>query len=82
MRVALIQALNTAFVTHHRDTDGEEQPGQHNPHTHIVLPGTYYDADEGRRRPLYFSRNKHVNHIDMLHNITRAEYGQPDGPLC
>lgn len=59
-----------SFVTHHRQTDGEEQPGQHNPHTHIVLPGTYYDADEGRRRPLYFSRNKHVNHIDMLHTIT------------
>jgi hypothetical protein len=60
-----------SFVTHHRETDGEEQPGQHNPHTHVVLPGTYYDADEGRRRPLYFSRNKHVNHIDLLHNITQ-----------
>jgi hypothetical protein len=36
----------------------------------VVLPGTYYDADEGRRMPLYFSRNKHVNHIELLHAIT------------
>lgn len=59
-------------VFHHRMTDGEEAPGQHNPHTHIVLPGTYYDADEGRRKPLYFSRNKNVNHIEMLHEVTQT----------
>ena len=58
-------------VLHHRNTDGKEASGLHNPHTHIVLPGTYYDADEGRRKPLYFSRNKQVNHIDMLHEITQ-----------
>ena len=58
-------------VLHHRNTDGKESSGLHNPHTHIVLPGTYYDADEGRRKPLYFSRNKQVNHIDMLHEITQ-----------
>lgn len=34
-----------------------------------MLPGTYYDADEGRRVPLYFSRNRHVNHIELLHGI-------------
>ena len=60
-----------SFVYHSRFTDDKEAPGRHDPHTHIVLPGTYYDADEGRRRPLYFSRNKHVNHIDMLHTITQ-----------
>ncbi|NJL56308.1 hypothetical protein HC928_14890 [bacterium] len=59
-------------VLHHRKTDGEEAPGQHNPHTHIVLPGTYYDADEGRRKPLYFSRNKSVDHIEMLHEVTQT----------
>ncbi len=59
-------------VMHHRMTDGEEAPGQHNPHTHIVLPGTYYDADEGRRKPLYFSRNKSVDHIEMLHEVTQT----------
>ena len=58
-------------VLHHRQTDGDEAPGQHNPHTHIILPGTYYDADEGRRKPLYFSRNREVNHIDMLHEVTQ-----------
>jgi hypothetical protein len=58
-------------VLHHRQTDGNEAPGQDNPHTHVVLPGTYYDADEGRRKPLYFSRNKAVNHIDMLHEVTQ-----------
>jgi hypothetical protein len=60
-----------SYVTHHRDTDGNEAPGQHDPHTHIVLPGTYYDADEGRRKPLYFSQKREVNHIDMLHTITQ-----------
>lgn len=59
-------------VMHHRKTDGEEAPGQHNPHTHIVLPGTYYDADEGRRKPLYFSRNRNVDHIEMLHEVTQT----------
>lgn len=62
-----------SFVHHHRNTDGEESPDQHNPHTHVVLPGTYYDADEGRRKPLYFSRNREVNHIDMLHDITQEQ---------
>ena len=60
-------------VLHHRQTDGGEAPGQHNPHTHVVLPGTYYDADEGQRKPLYFSRNREVNHIDMLHEVTQEQ---------
>jgi hypothetical protein len=60
-------------VLHHRQTDGDEAPGQHNPHMHVVLPGTYYDADEGQRKPLYFSRNKAVNHIDMLHEVTQEQ---------
>jgi hypothetical protein len=60
-----------SYVTHHRQTDGDESPGQHNPHTHIVLPGTYYDTDEGRRRPLYFSKNREVNHIEMIHEVTQ-----------
>jgi hypothetical protein len=60
-----------SYVTHHRDTDGKEATGQHDPHTHIVLPGTYYDADEGRRKPLYFSQRWEVNHIDLLHTVTQ-----------
>ncbi len=47
-----------------------ESPGRHNPHAHVVLPGTYYDADEGRRVPLYFNQNKRVNHIELLHTLT------------
>jgi hypothetical protein len=62
-----------SFVTHHRNTDNEQSPQQHDPHTHVVLPGTYYDADEGRRKPLYFSKNKHVDHIEMLHHSTQAQ---------
>ncbi len=63
-------------VLHHRQTDGEEAPGQHNPHTHVVLPGTYYDADEGRRKPLYFSQNRQVNHIEVLHTITEQNMAE------
>jgi hypothetical protein len=58
-------------VLHHRQTDGNEAPGQHNPHTHVVLPGTYYDADGGRRKPLYFSKNRRVDHIELLHEVTQ-----------
>lgn len=65
-----------SYVTHHRNTDGEESPNQHDPHTHVVLPGTYYDADEGRRKPLYFSRNREVNHIDLLHDITQEQMAE------
>ena len=65
--------VDWSAVLHHRKTDGDEAPGQHNPHTHVVLPGTYYDADEGQRKPLYFSRNKAVNHIDMLHEVTQEQ---------
>ena len=49
--------VEMSYVLHHRETTDEDEPGRHNPHAHVVLPGTYYDADEGRRVPLYFSRN-------------------------
>lgn len=65
-----------SYVYHTRFTDDKEAPGRHDPHTHIVLPGTYYHADEGRRVPLYFSRNKSVNHIEMLHTITEDQMTQ------
>jgi len=56
-------------VMHHRLTDDPQSPGLHNPHMHVMLPGTYYDLDEGIRKPLYFSKNRQVNHIEMLHEI-------------
>jgi hypothetical protein len=60
-------------VFHHRETDDAHAPGRHNPHMHVVLPGTYYDPDEGIRKPLYFSQNKAVNHIELLHRVTERE---------
>lgn len=56
-------------VMHHRLTDDPQSSGMHNPHMHVMLPGTYYEPDEGIRKPLYFSRNRQVNHIEMLHTI-------------
>jgi len=29
-----------------------------------------YDEEHGQRVPLFFSRNRKVNHIDMLHDVT------------
>ena len=62
-------------VLHHRMTDDKEAPGRHNPHTHVILPGTYYHEFEGQRVPLYFSKNKSVNHIEMLHDVTESTMG-------
>lgn len=29
-----------------------------------------YDGEHGQRVPLFFSRNRKVNHIDLLHDVT------------
>ena len=65
-------------VLHHRQTDKHEPgtPSRHNPHAHVVLPGTYYHADEGRRVPLYFSQKRDVNHIELLHQVTQQNMAQ------
>jgi hypothetical protein len=62
--------IEMSYVLHHRLTDDPQAPGQHDPHTHIVLPGTVYDEEHGQRVPLFFSRNRKVNHIEMLHDVT------------
>ncbi|MDL1902628.1 hypothetical protein FBR02_17900 [Anaerolineae bacterium CFX9] len=59
-----------SYVTHHRLTDDPQAPGLHDPHAHVVLPGTIYDEEHGQRVPLFFSRNRKVNHIEMLHDVT------------
>lgn len=59
-----------SFVLHHRLTDDPQAPGLHDPHTHIVLPGTVYDEEHGQHVPLFFSRNRKINHIDLLHDVT------------
>jgi hypothetical protein len=62
--------IEHSYVTHHRESEDPQAPGLHNPHTHVILPGTYFDENEGERVALFFSRNKQVNHIEMLHDIT------------
>lgn len=62
--------IEMSYVLHHRLTDDPQAPGLHDPHTHIVLPGTLYDEEHGQRVPLFFSRNRKVNHIDLLHDVT------------
>ena len=62
--------IEMSYVLHHRLTDDLQAPGLHDPHTHIVLPGTVYDEEHGQRVPLFFSRNRKVNHIEMLHDVT------------
>jgi hypothetical protein len=62
--------VEMSYVLHHRLTDDPQAPGLHDPHTHIVLPGTVYDEEHGQRVPLFFSRNRKVNHIEMLHDVT------------
>jgi len=62
--------IEFSYVLHHRLTDDPQAPGLHDPHTHIVLPGTVYDEEHGQRVPLFFSRNRKVNHIDLLHDVT------------
>ncbi|MBK8027019.1 MAG: hypothetical protein IPK19_37940 [Chloroflexi bacterium] len=62
-----------SFVLHHRQTTDAQEPGRHNPHTHVVLPGTFYDEGLGERTPLYFSRNRNIDHIALLHNLTEQQ---------
>jgi len=62
--------VEMSYVLHHRLTDDPQAPGLHDPHTHVVLPGTVYDEEHGQRVPLFFSRNRKVNHIEMLHDVT------------
>lgn len=62
--------VEMSYVVHHRDSTDPQSPGRHDPHTHVVLPGTVYDEEHGRRVPLFFSQNRKVNHIEMLHEVT------------
>jgi len=62
--------IEYSYVLHHRLTEDPQAPGLHDPHTHIVLPGTVYAEEHGQRVPLFFSRNRKVNHIDLLHDVT------------
>lgn len=61
-----------SYVTHHRLTDDPQEPGRHNPHTHVVLPGTVWSEEHGERVNLYFSQRRKVDHIALLHDATEA----------
>ncbi len=62
--------IEFGYVLHHRESENPQSPGLHDPHTHVILPGSFYDEGAGERVPLYFSRNKSVNHIELLHQTT------------
>ncbi|MBA2677807.1 MAG: hypothetical protein H0U76_05355 [Ktedonobacteraceae bacterium] len=63
--------VEMSYVLHHRLTDDPQAPGLHDPHTHVVLPGTVYDEEHGERVPLFFSRNRKENHVELLHGVTQ-----------
>ncbi len=63
--------VEMSYVLHHRLTDDPQAPGLHDPHTHVVLPGTVYDEEHGERVPLFFSRNRKENHVELLHEVTQ-----------
>jgi hypothetical protein len=69
-RRGLDTGVEWAGVLHHRLTDDPEAPGLHNPHVHVVLPGTVFSEEHGCRVPLFFSRNRKVDHIEILHCTT------------
>lgn len=62
-----------SYVTHHRESDDPQAPGLHNPHSHVVLPGTIWSEEHGERINLYFSQNRKVDHIEMLHDVTEQQ---------
>jgi hypothetical protein len=62
--------IEFSYVLHHRESENPQSPGLHDPHTHVILPGSFFEEGAGERAPLYFSRNKQVNHIELLHRTT------------
>jgi len=59
-----------AYALHRRETS---EDGRDNPHTHIILPGTYESWADGGRLPLYFNNRKNENHIEMLHKAAQQQ---------
>ncbi len=64
--------VEASYVLHHRNSENPQSPGLHDPHTHCILPGTYFDEGLGQRENLFFSRNKRENHIELLHRTTEG----------
>jgi len=68
-----VEGIEYSYAYHNRVTDDTEAPGRDNPHTHVVLPGTYDSFADGQRLPLYMNRSKRENHIDMLHEVAQQK---------
>jgi hypothetical protein len=64
--------VEASYVLHHRNSENPQSPGLHDPHTHVILPGTYFDEGQGQRENLFFSRNRQENHIELLHRTTEG----------
>ncbi|MBI5928587.1 MAG: hypothetical protein HY862_04720 [Chloroflexi bacterium] len=58
-----------AYAIHRRETGDHRD----NPHSHIILPGTYHSWADGSRLPLYMNRYKKENHIEMLHEAAQQQ---------
>lgn len=65
-----------SYAYHVRETRDANQPGRVNPHTHVILPGTYESWADGGRLPLYMNRNQRENHIELLHQVSQEQMGQ------
>jgi len=61
-----------SYALHQRETT---EDGRDNPHTHIILPGTYESWSDGGRLPLYFNNRKADNHIELLHEVAQQQTG-------
>lgn len=63
-----------AYLYHTRETEDLSAPGQLNPHTHIILAGTYEDPLEGRQ-PYYMnkSRKRGEDHPDLFWKVAETE---------
>lgn len=65
--------IEWSYVLHRRETKDAFMAGRDNPHTHIILPGTYDSWADGGRLPFYMNRNKKENHIELLHTIAESQ---------
>ncbi len=68
-----IADIEYSYALHRRETTDSSKPGRDNPHTHVILPGSFDSWVDGARLPLYMNRNKHDNHIELLHQIAQSE---------
>ena len=68
-----IDGIQYSYAYHRRETTDENNAGRDNPHTHVVLPGTYDSWQDGTRLPLYMNRNKRENHIELLHQVAQQQ---------